>query len=162
MVSGSRPKAALVALALAATAGSTTHAGSGDHEWRRYGNSRYGYSACYPADLFRPEAEPDAHDGLIFNGPRDVTLSVSGEKAPASDLREVLDLVVKAMDGRVTYRAAGPDWRVASGVARGLTFYSRVIAREGVVAQYILAYPPARSAEYAPVIKRMNACMKIG
>ena len=138
---------------------SAHHASTLETDRKLYGNSRFGYSACYPADLLHPEAEPDAHDGVIFDGPPGVTLSVSGERTPAAHMQEVLDLVVKTMDGRVRYRAAGPTWRVASGVARGKTFYSRVVAGEGVVAQYILAYPPARNAEFAPLIKRMNSCM---
>ena len=94
--------------------------------------------------------------------PRDVTLSVSGETAPPSSLPEVLGLVVKTLHGRTTYRAGGVNWRVASGVTEGKTFYSRVIAGEGVVAQFVLVYPTVRNPQYAAVIKRMNACMKIG
>ena len=27
--------------------------------WKIYSNARYGYSLCYPADLFHPGTEPD-------------------------------------------------------------------------------------------------------
>ena len=135
----------------------------GGHLWKTFGNSRYGYSVCYPADLFRPQAEPDAHDGVVFDGPTpQEVLSVSGETAAPSKMAEVLGLVVKTMHGRSTYAAKGPDWQVASGLAEGKIFYSRVVAGENVVAQLILSYPATDKTKYAPVIRRMNACLKIG
>ncbi len=157
-------------LALVAGAGCLAASGSpvwaadrGQHLWKTYGNSRYGYSICYPADLFRPQAEADAHDGVIFDGPTpQEVLSVSGETAAPSKMADVLGLVVKTMHGRSTYTAKGPDWQVASGLAEGKIFYSRVVAGENVVAQLILSYPAADKTLYAPVIKRMNACLKIG
>ncbi len=38
------------------------------HTWRTYSNARHQYAVCCPADLLKPQGEPDAHDGQAFTG----------------------------------------------------------------------------------------------
>lgn len=130
------------------------------NDWKSYINKKYGYSFCYPSTVFHRRSEPDARDGALFDGPSDVMLSVSGEYSPASNMREVLDLVVKTLDGRSTYTAAGPNWRVSSGETHGNVFYSRVISGEGVIAQYVTVYPAQLNSRLTPILRQINACMK--
>lgn len=48
------------------------------HTWRTYTNGRFGYSACYPADLLRPQPESPNGDGRAFVGEHGAKLLVWG------------------------------------------------------------------------------------
>jgi hypothetical protein len=149
------PAALVAAVACAAAA-------PAQHRWQVYGNARYGYSVCYPADLFRPQAEPDAHDGVLFDGPPGATLSVSGVPAAGTSMAEVMAAALRSLDGRVTYRAANPGWTVASGTRGPATFYTRLVQRGSVIAQYVLVYPTAQAGSFGPLVSRLNGCFRIG
>ena len=72
-----------------------------EEAWKTYVNSRYGYSLCYPASLFRAGAEPDAHDGVTFEGPPGATLIVHGSYNATSDsLASVAANELSAVAGR--------------------------------------------------------------
>jgi hypothetical protein len=104
-------------LAVLLVSSCTTAAMAQSNVWKTYINARYGYSLCYPADLLHPGPEPDAHDGVTFNGPPSTTrivfgsnnvLSDSPASAAANDLGESV---------QITYHAAKNNWAVASGIA---------------------------------------------
>src|ERR1700722_14975941 len=69
---------------------------------------------------FQPGPEPDAHDGVRFQGPPGVTLTVSGSynvtsDTPSSAAANELNAVASG-PLQVTYRAARNHWAAASGI----------------------------------------------
>ena len=154
-------RAISITLAVSAGAATASPTQPDQHRWENYGNRRYGYSVCYPADLFRPGPESGARDGVLFAGRDRVTLSVSGEPSSGTSMGEVMDALTRSLDGRVSYRAAKPGWMVASGTKGPDTFYARLVGGGGVIAQYVLVYPKAKAAIFAPIVKRMNGCLRI-
>jgi hypothetical protein len=133
--------------------------------WRTYFNSRYGYSLCYPADLFRAGAEPDAHDGVTFEGPRGANLIVQGSynataDTPASAAESELSAVA-GVPIQVTYRAAKNNWAVASGIAGGRVFFTRQVLNRNVMAGFEIAYPLHEKARYDGIVARLISCLRV-
>ena len=156
----------LTFFALLAAAGSAQ--AQGGHAWKTYGNARYGYSLCYPADLFKPGSEPPAGDGVDFKGPPQTTLIATGghdvPDLPDSPLPAKAEEEAKAVAGagaKITYRASRPNWAVVSGTAGSNVFYVREIKARGVVAGFQLVYPKASAGLYTPIIARINGCLSV-
>ena len=138
------------------------------HAWKTYGNGRYGYSLCYPAELFKPGSEPPAGDGVEFMGPAQTTLIATGghdiPDLPDSPLSAKAEEEAKAVAGKgakITYRASRASWAVVSGTTGGRVFYVREIKARGIVAGFQLVYPKAGAALYTPIIARMNGCLNV-
>ena len=158
---------ALISLSLALTSQSAAQA-QGGHTWKTYGNSRYGYSLCYPADLFKPGSESPAGDGIAFKGPAQTTLIATGghdvPDLPDSPLPAKAEEEAKAVAGEgahITYRASRANWAVVSGTDGSKVFYVREIKARGVVAGFQLVYPKANAGLYAPIIAKMNGCLSV-
>ena len=150
---------------LLATAAVANAAPADGHAWKTYDNGRYGFEACYPADLFHPGAEPDAHDGVAYSGPAGTSLTTAAindidHQTPA---KEALDefQAVAGPGVQITYKASKADWAVVSGSGNGKVFYVRRTVRRGVSAGFALMYPAAEQARYAPIVRRMNGCFVI-
>ena len=152
-------------LAAFAVSMSTSLHAQGSHAWKTYVNSRYGYSLCYPADLFRPGPEPDARDGVTFKGPSGTTLITAGgyvvdDSTPASVATDEAKAVA-GDNARITYRAGHSGWAVVSGNAGVKTFYVREVRTKNVLAGFQFVYPKADAARYTAAISKMNACFSL-
>ena len=151
------PLACLFAMSAVANA-----APADGHVWKTYDNSRYGFEACYPADLFHPGAEPDAHDGIAYSGPAGTSLTTAAindidHQTPAKEALDEFQAAAGA-DAQITYKASKADWAVVSGSGGGKVVYVRRVVRRGVSAGFSLMYPAADQARYASIVRRMNGC----
>jgi hypothetical protein len=135
-----------------------------EEAWKTYVNSRYGYSLCYPASLFRAGAEPDADDGVTFEGPPGATLIVHGSyNATSNSLASVAANELSAVAGRpitVTYHAAKSNWAVASGIAGDRIVFTRQILKGDVMAGFEISYPLNEKARFALIVTRLSSCLK--
>ena len=132
--------------------------------WRTYVNSRYGYSLCYPASLFRAGPEPDAHDGVTFEGPPGATLTVHGSynatpDTPASVAANELSAVAGGPIN-VTYHAAQNNWAVASGIAGDRVVFTRQVHKGDVMAGFEIAYPLSEKARFDRIVTRLSSCLR--
>jgi hypothetical protein len=142
----------------------TTAAVAQTNVWETYFNARYGYSLCYPADLFHPGPEPDAHDGVTFHGPPSTTLIAEGSynavsDTPASAAANELSAVAGG-PVQITYRAAKNNWAVASGIAGDKIVFVRQVLYRDVMAGFEIAYPVSEKARYDPIVTRLSSCLK--
>ena len=107
----------LLVAAIAAAVGGTNASAAGT--WPTYVNVRYGYQVCYPASALRPQREADNGDGRKFLGAGGAELLVFGQfNATDSSLYHwAADeaRIYTGKRGRITYRAARPNWVVLSG-----------------------------------------------
>jgi hypothetical protein len=135
-----------------------------EEAWRTYVNSRYGYSLCYPASLFHPGAEPDAHDGVTFEGPPGATFIVHGSYKATSDTpASVAANELSAVAGgpiTATYQAAKNNWAVASGIASDRIVFTRQVLKGDVMAGFEIAYPLNEKARFGPIVTRLSSCLR--
>ena len=158
-----RPRRFVTLVALLAVAGAAQ--AQGGHAWKTYVNSRYGFSLCYPADLFHAGSEPDARDGVTFKGPPGVTLLTAGgyvvdDSTPASVATDEAKAVA-GENASITYRAGRGGWAVVSGNAGAKVFYVREVKAKDVLAGFQFVYPKADAVRFAAVVSRMNACLSV-
>jgi hypothetical protein len=135
------------------------------HVWKTYSNERYGYSLCYPSDLFQPGLEPDSHDGVRFQGPVGATLIVEGSYNSASETpSSAAANELAAVAGgpiQITYRAAKDNWAVASGFAGGKIFFVRQVLYRDTMAGFEIAYPVREKTRFDGVVARLNTFLKL-
>ena len=134
------------------------------HDWATYGNARFGYTLCYPADLLQPQREADNGDGRAFLGAGGAKLLVWGNyNALEQSLAEAMradEARMVAEGGVVTYRAARANWYVLSGRGRGQLFYWRRQLTADRFASFELSYPAPAAALWNPVAARLSRCFR--
>lgn len=132
--------------------------------WVEYGNARFGFSICYPADLLVPQGESDNGDGQTFAAADGAVLAAWGH-------HDVLDETVKDAMARtagvlsgqgaaVSYQAVGKHWYVLSGTQDQRIFYEKSIRTDGQFVAFRLTYPATAAQRYAPVVKRLAGCLR--
>lgn len=146
-----------------ALAGSATSAAP-PHRWVTYGNARFGYALCYPADLLHPQREADNGDGRAFLGPDGAELRVWGnynalDQSLAEAMRE--DEAQLAAEGSaVTYRASRANWYVLSGRSRDKLFYWRRVLTDDRFASFEFSYPAQAATMWNPIAARLSRCFR--
>ena len=135
------------------------------HQWKAVRNTTFDYSACYPADLFRPAGASLNVGGQDYVGRGGARLQISGLANQYGD-----SLAVTAqqtipngfgLKRQVTYKVIKPDWAVLSGtLPGGRSFYQRVIRKRKDFAFFFLSYPSSLSATYDPIVGRLGQCLR--
>ena len=135
------------------------------HQWKAVRNTTFDYSACYPADLFRPAGASLNVGGQDYVGRGGARLQISGLANRYGD-----SLAVTAqqtipngfgLKRQVTYKVIKPDWAVLSGtLPGGRSFYQRVIRKQKDFAFFFLSYPSSLSATYDPIVGRLGQCLR--
>ncbi|QSR17443.1 hypothetical protein CA833_09650 [Novosphingobium sp. KA1] len=133
------------------------------HNWQTYGNARFGYSVCYPADLLRPQREADNGDGRVFVGPHGATLRVwGGYNAVGDTVAQAKSDAAKRFVSQgytVTYQVSRPEWFVLSGAGKGKTFYQRTMLNKDREVSFVLEYPASDAAIWNPVSAKLSHCL---
>jgi hypothetical protein len=138
---------------------------AGRHQWKTVRNATFGYSACYPADLFRPVGVSLNVGGQDYVGRGGARLRISGLANRYNDSLAVTaqQTILNSFASRrtVTYKVIKPDWAVLSGtLPDGRSFYQRVIRKEGDFAFFFLSYPRNQSPTYDPTVARLEQCLR--
>ncbi|WP_448950264.1 hypothetical protein [Labrys neptuniae] len=135
-------------------------------DWKTYGNARFGYSICYPADLLTAEPEADNGDGRVFSAASGASLRVwGGYNAADEDVDAIVAGVVDK--GTVSYRRAAKDWVVVSGRSGGDTFYAKILLQKDkkgaidTVRTFLLTYPAGEAATYDAVAGKLAKCFSV-
>ena len=130
--------------------------------WNTYGNTRFGYSVCYPAGIFTPQGEADNGDGQRFIAADGAELLVWGSN---NVLNASLDDQVgnqlselKNPEFLPSYRAGRGDWRVVSGLWAEKIVYLKITLRRGQFVAFRISYDRALSGTYDAVVKRVSSC----
>lgn len=132
-------------------------------DWKDYGNARFGYSICYPADLMTAQPEADNGDGRVFTGRSGASLRVWGSYNAAE---EDIDAIVAGVtgSGKVTYRSASKDWVAVSGRKGGEIFYAKILLQKDkagaieTTKSFVLTYPAKEAATYDAIAARLAKC----
>lgn len=157
---GGRAGAALVFVAALASAG----AAFAQSKWTRWVGWKFGTTIAYPADLFSPLPEPDAHDGRTFVARDGARIAAFGEFAGFRTIGQIHAARVSGPDyGQVTYRARGKTWSVASGLrdregGREVFYERSVVQPDGqAIHTVVIAYPESAHAIYDRLVARIVA-----
>lgn len=154
-----------VTLALALAGGASCQKPGGTEMWKTYVNVRYRYQICYPADLLRPQGEPDNSDGQEFKASDGGDLAVYGRNnAMGQSLAETVKMDVSDLTGKagtISYHVTRPGWEVVSGDDGGsFDFYSKTIQRGDQFLIFELKYPKAAATRYRQVVDRLARCFQ--
>jgi hypothetical protein len=146
-----RPAVAVVALCLLTAIAAA-------QDWSTYSNPRFGTSAEYPANEFRPLPPPENGDGQSFAAADGATLSIFGAHNIDNDTPSSYEQMIRGGRNRdyanVTYRAAGADWLVLSGYRDDSVFYEKYIFADGLIHGLTIVYPRSAKAHYDPIAAR--------
>ena len=138
---------------------------AGRHQWKTVRNATFGYSACYPADLFRPVGVSLNVGGHDYVGRGGARLRISGWANQNNDSLAITaqQTIPNSFASRrtVTYKVIKPDWAVLSGtLPDGRSFYQRVIRKEGDFAFFFVSYPRSSAGIYDPIVARLGQCLR--
>lgn len=132
-------------------------------DWQDYGNARFGYRICYPADLMTAQPEADNGDGRVFSAGSGASLRVWGSyNAAEEDIAAIVAGV--AGPGKVSYRSATKDWVVVSGRSGAEIFYAKVLLEKDAkgavetIRAFRLTYPAGEAKTYDAVAARLAKC----
>ena len=159
-------RALLAAATIALSAGIAAQESSAQERWATYRNARFGTSVEYPA-RFRPGRPPENNDGLSFTAADGATLSVWGSlNALEHDVAGLEKFLRESLDGgeRITYRAAGRNWLVLSGMQGERIFYRRYVFshRDEIINAFAIGYPVSLAASYHPIVARIAKSLRPG
>ncbi len=157
------PRRAVLSATVAVLAASSASAAAPDHRWTTYGNARFEYTMCFPADLMTARPEAENGDGRAFAAKDGARMLVWGTYN-TRDLtpRQVLNSEVKRVrgeGGQVGYTAAAGDWYVLSGTGRGDIFYQRGTSNDVRFASFRLTYPKTLAAKWKPIVAHLSKCL---
>ncbi|KMS56620.1 hypothetical protein V474_14010 [Novosphingobium barchaimii LL02] len=135
-----------------------------EHRWQTYGNGRFEYTICYPADLMTPAPEADNGDGRTFSAADGAKMLVWGtfnteELTPPQVMAHETARITRE-GGRVTYKTYKPGWYALSGTQDGKVFYQRGLSNSVRFVTFRLIYDKASAAKWNPVAARISSCMK--
>jgi hypothetical protein len=135
--------------------------------WKLYVNDRFGTTAEYPADRFRPGRPPDNSDGQAFMAADGAELRIFAhynvdDYTPAEQETFLRGAGSDYTD--VTYRATGKNSLVLSGYRGDSIFYEKYIfagrKRDGVIHALTVTYPRDAKAVYDPIVARMARSLR--
>jgi hypothetical protein len=150
MRSGIRLLAALLMLGIAGITAAES--------WKSYANPRFGTSADYPADRFRPLPPPENGDGQSFGAEDGATLAIFGSYNVENWTPAAYEKVIRSGGddhADVSYRATGPNWLVLSGNHGDSIYYERYLFVGDVIHGMRIVYPRAAKASYDPIVARI-------
>lgn len=133
------------------------------HDWKTYGNARFEFTICFPADLLTPQPEADNGDGRVFVAADGTRMEVWGS-FNAQDLTPAQVLAtetarITSEHGKVTYKASKLDWYALSGTRDGKIFYQRGLSDTVRFASFRLVYSKAAAATWNSIATRISACL---
>ncbi len=134
--------------------------------WKLFANARFGTVIDYPA-RFKALPPPENGDGQAFEAIDGGRLTVSAFHNVNDDTPQSFERFLRGGEtgayASVTYRAAGPDWLVLSGLRGGGIYYERIIfwSATGTVHHLVITYPAARKHAYDAVVGRLARSLRV-
>lgn len=146
------------------SAGPTWAQQSDAADWSEYGNSRYEYTVCYPADLLKPQPESANGDGRVFTGKNGATMRVWGAGDGVGEWT-----VTKAKNWRtgqlakdgvaLSYMRQGKNFFALSGMRKGNIIYHKGILQNDQWRSVEFSYKAADRKIWDPVVERVASCL---
>lgn len=129
----------------------------------RTANARFGFEACYPADLFHPGSQAENGDGLRLEGaPGASALFYAHYAVPGADFADAwrMTMAEAARAGGAAYATRRPDHFVVSWLDRGEVIYVRQVHAGDRVLAFRLRYETADRDRFDPLAGEMAACLR--
>jgi hypothetical protein len=128
--------------------------------YKLYGNSRFGYSVEYPAELLIPQGEAPNGDGQIFRND-EAEMRVYGSNLLLNEtLQAEYESLLKEKKG-VTYKVVKKDFFVISGKDKGRIYYQKMMHGENDdFLIFMIEYPETKRAIYDEVVTRIVKSFK--
>ena len=139
-----------------------------DLNWRRYTNARYGASAEVPMGLFTAGRAPDNGDGQSLrssDGAATVLIYGSLYSSSSDNFAAYRETTLgdERRDGLdITYKTAGHDFFVYSGVKGGMIVYTKTIVGCPDIAETLqITYPATQKVLYDSIVSRMARSLSV-
>jgi len=131
--------------------------------YSEYANPDYGYSICYPDNIFIPQGETISRDGQLFTAKDGAQLNVHADyNIPFRSIQDDFqDTVSKeSKDGAVTFKLQEANWYVVSGIKGGNIFYRKTILFGEAFITFRTIYPGSANPLYSEVVTALANCLK--
>jgi hypothetical protein len=150
-------------IGLAAGIAVSSAAAARSPEWDVYNNTPHAYAVCYPPHILHAGRESDSGDGKVFKASDGAEMTVYGYYDVLEEgLRRHLRSLVNDTHGRITYRAKGRNWAVASVIGARQAFYIKAFSsRDGELVTLKIDYPRQKADFYRPIIARISQCFQL-
>jgi hypothetical protein len=138
-------------------------AGSSHITYGEYVNPVYGYSICYPNNIFVPQGESISGDGQTFEAGDGAELHVHADyNVPYRSIQDDFNNTVAAenRNGIVTFKIQEDNWYVVSGVVGSRIFYRKTIQAGEEFVTFRAFYPGSANDLYADVVTALGKCLK--
>jgi hypothetical protein len=131
--------------------------------YSEYTNLGYGYSICYPGNVFIPQGETISRDGQLFVAADGAELHVHADyNIPFRTIQDdFLDTVsAESKNGAVTFKLQEGNWYVVSGMRGASIFYRKTILAGEEFITFRAMYPAAANPVYSDVVTTLAQCLK--
>jgi hypothetical protein len=135
----------------------------GNYVYSEYVNRQYGYSICYPEDVFLPQGESVSGDGQVFLAQDGAKLRVHADYNVSNQtIQAAFKDTISEEKGKgvVTFKSQKGNWYVVSGKNSGNVFYQKTLLEGSEFITFRAVYPETASATYGAIVTAVNQCLK--
>lgn len=130
--------------------------------YKTYGNARFGYSICYPSNLFAPQPEAENGDGREFHSKDGAILRAWGMNNALDDsIKQAYEDELENYNkpgSSATYKVLRSNWFVVSGTKGDRIVYHKTILKNNQFKSFEIEYDKSKKATYDPVASKIAGC----
>lgn len=132
-------------------------------DYKYYTNSRYGYSAQYPAN-FVLGAQSQNGDGIRLNAPdgKASLIMYGSNNSRHVTARNEYERLLAQKSGKLGYKAYGETWFVVTWEENGRLYYHKAFVDKGSINVFEICFAKAQKDYYDDVVTHIEANFKAG
>ncbi|MET0269227.1 MAG: hypothetical protein ABW173_02255 [Sphingomonas sp.] len=131
-----------------------------DGGWTTWRSERFGFSICYPAEIFSKRRESKTGHGVSVESLESAQLIAAAVDYGGGTLAEPLRMERERLT-HVSLIGRGENWFVVSGWRVDQVLYTKAIKVGDRLYAVRLRYPRSTAARYDPIVERVARCLKV-
>jgi hypothetical protein len=133
---------------------------AGEDGWTSWHNARFGFSICYPANVFPAPRESQVRHAIAMESKDSAQLIAGGIPYARATLAEPIRMERERLT-HVALVGRGENWFVVSGTRVDQILYTKAIKAGDRLIAFRFRYPQSLAARYAPMVERISRCLKV-
>ena len=134
--------------------------------YKKYYNSRFGFSFLYPSSLLTLKELPSNGDGVkLFNRNHTAELIANAYFSSDDNIKKIYKDEINYLENsnkKITYKALKKNWFVISGIdySKNQIFYEKRYLINGILSGFIFKYPISKKNIYDKTISKISHSFK--